>query len=75
MRSGTSKGSTISQYGCSMFGALAAEAQLKKKKKNQFVSLMEAHFVPCAVLTLSVLTSYIYIELPIRARTVNIYVY
>ena len=27
VRSGTSKGSTISQYGCSTFGALATEAQ------------------------------------------------
>ena len=27
VRCGTSKGSTISQYGCSTFGALATEAQ------------------------------------------------
>jgi hypothetical protein len=31
VRAGTSKGSTISQYGCSTFGALAAEA-LKLEK-------------------------------------------
>ena len=31
VRSGTSKDSTISQYGCSTFGALATEAQYKEK--------------------------------------------
>jgi hypothetical protein len=34
MRAGMSKGSTISQYGCSKFGALATETSKKKKKKN-----------------------------------------
>ena len=33
MRSGTSKGSTISQYGCSTFGALATEAQYKEEEE------------------------------------------
>ena len=31
VRSGTSKGSTISQYGCSTFGALTTEAQQKEE--------------------------------------------
>jgi hypothetical protein len=33
VRAGTSKGSTISQYGCSTFGALATEPNRKKKKE------------------------------------------
>ena len=32
VRSGTYKGSTISQYGCSTFGALATEAQWKEEE-------------------------------------------
>ena len=38
VRSGTSKGITISQYGCSTFGALATEAQKKEEEKLTFVS-------------------------------------
>ena len=34
VRSGTSKGSKISQYGCSTFGALATEAQQKKEERR-----------------------------------------
>ena len=34
MRSGTSKGSTISQYGYSTFGALATEAQYKEEEEG-----------------------------------------
>ena len=34
MRSGTSKGSTISQYGYSTFGALATEAQYKEEEEH-----------------------------------------
>ena len=36
VRSGTSKGSTISQYGCSTFEALATRPNSKKKKKIKF---------------------------------------
>ena len=35
VRAGTSKGSTISQYGCSTFGALATEAQLKEEEEEE----------------------------------------
>ena len=35
MRSGTSKGSTISQYGCSTFGALATEAQYEEEEEEE----------------------------------------
>ena len=34
VRSGTSKGSTISQYGCSTFRALATEAQQKEEPQH-----------------------------------------
>ena len=35
VRAGTSKGSTISQYGCSTFGALATEAQQKEEEEEE----------------------------------------
>ena len=35
VRSGTSKGSKISQYGCSTFGALATEAQYKEQEEEE----------------------------------------
>ena len=35
VRPGTSKGSTISQYGCSTFGALATEAQQKEDEEGE----------------------------------------
>jgi hypothetical protein len=45
VRAGTSKGSTINQYGCSTFGALATEAQQQEEKficmfvETRFVSV------------------------------------
>ena len=40
MRSGTSKGSTISQYGCSTFAALATEAQQKRKERTHHIRVL-----------------------------------
>ena len=35
MRAGTSKGSTISQYGCSTFGALVTERQQEEEEEEE----------------------------------------
>ena len=43
VRSGTSKGSTVSQYGCSTFGALATEGQQKEEKAFLHVSVHLCH--------------------------------
>ena len=47
VRSGTSKGSTISQYGCSTFGALAIEVQQKRRRTplNPKVGRSKEHFI------------------------------
>ena len=46
-----SKGSTVSQYGCSTFGALATEAQQKEEDDEEELTVMFVYLISFSVNT------------------------